>query len=88
MKVIISHSETVRLITGPFRICGSRDDLLRIADLLVKACHSHAEMDDEGVVREANMSYGWVSITDLPVEQEILADTRPIRWDARTQEVE
>lgn len=81
MNIIISHSDTKRRISGPFNICGSKQDLLRIADLLIKACHSHAEMDDEGVVRDANMEYGWVNITDPPAEQDILMNQGPIRWD-------
>jgi hypothetical protein len=82
MRIIISHSRTKRRIEGPFNICGSKQDLLRIADLLIKACHDHPGAHGEGVIRNAaGMSYGWVNITDPPVEQEILVDQGPIGWD-------
>lgn len=69
MKVTILHSETTRVIEGPFQICGSHEDLLRIATLLIQACHSRAGIDSEGEVRESTLGYGWVSIFDPPPEQ-------------------
>jgi hypothetical protein len=52
MNIVISYSRTKRRIDGPFQLCGSRNDLLRIADLIIQACHTHSKVTEDGGVRE------------------------------------
>ena len=49
MKIVIEHGTTKRKILGPFNICGSRDDLLLLADAIEVATR-----DD--------FTYGWVAV--------------------------
>lgn len=68
MKLIISYSQTKRRIDGPFRICGSREDIESLATQLVR----HLE--------DANWSYGWIGIYgNIPA---VLENTPAIEWDA------
>lgn len=66
MKVIIAHSDTKREINGAFNICGSRADLLAIADQIREAV-------------EDGLAYGWVRITGP--RQPHLPETPPTNWD-------
>lgn len=65
MKVIIEHNKTKRKIEGPFNICGSRQDLERIANTI-------NEVFKDGTV------YGWVKIHD---EYDSIPNTEPIGWE-------
>ena len=69
MKIIIGHGETKRKIDGTFQICGSKEDLLSIAQQI------SAIADGD----ESSFSYGWISVhSDCP---KILANQTPIGWD-------
>jgi hypothetical protein len=50
MKIFIEAGRTKRQITGPFNICGSRDDLFEMMDQL------------RTLLEDKSWSYGWVSI--------------------------
>lgn len=83
MKIIICHSKTKREINGPFNICGSRADLLQLAEAIQEACGS-----DE----EPRMVYGWVNIqVEQPDEEKMafrvfweqkpITNEEPEKWD-------
>jgi len=66
MKIVIEHSETKREISGPFNLCGSRKDLLRLANQIRKQ-----------VKRKKRFSSGWVWLSAGPM----IINTPPIPWD-------
>lgn len=67
MKLIIEHSQTKREINGPFNVCGSRADLLWLADQI------RASVEEERFV------YGWISITET--RQPRCVNVAPVPWD-------
>lgn len=67
MKLVIDHSETKREIFGPFKICGSREDIKLLATQLA------SRLNDE------SWSYGWTVIHEsMPGD---LVNTKPTHWD-------
>jgi uncharacterized membrane protein affecting hemolysin expression len=66
MKIIISHSKTKREIKGAFSLCGSREDLERVA---------HQIFDK---INNDNFIYGFVDIIPNPP---LLGNQEPIEWD-------
>ncbi len=65
MKVVIEQGEIKREITGPFRMCISRDN----ARSLVRCIGPMAESG----------CYGWIDIVDVPVVSSI--EGPPLPWD-------
>lgn len=66
MTIVIEAGESKRQIEGPFNICGSREDLLEIADRILK----EADKDD--------FYYGWVSVS---LRAKSIVNTPPKKWD-------
>ena len=50
MKIIIEYGDTKRQIDGAFNICGSKDDLLLLAEKII------AKAD--------KLCYGWIEISE------------------------
>ncbi len=67
MKIIIEHSQTKREITGAFNICGTAEDLRKIARQIAE------------VVNDNRFNYGWVHI--VPEKQSAIPDTPLAKWD-------
>lgn len=68
MKLAIEHEAVKRSIDGPFEICGSSSDLLRVAECIRNAL-------------EGGMAYGWVTIADKVPS--CPPNTPPIGWKER-----
>lgn len=67
MKLVIGSGTIKRQIEGPFAICGSRENLKRLADLIT------AKLDQHG-----SFTYGWIEINDPSyVPQQ---NTVPLDW--------
>jgi hypothetical protein len=69
MEFVIEHSNTKRRIIGDFNICGTNNDLRKLAIQILMQI---------GDADAPNFSYGWVSITE---PQPSLANTSPLAWD-------
>lgn len=68
MNIVIEHHQVKRELKGSgFNICGSREDLLRIAAQLKE----HAEHD---------FAYGWVSVRDSQPDEHATPNTKPLPW--------
>jgi len=66
MKIIINYSNTKRQINGDFEICGSKDDLTRVANQIL-------------TYTGINFSYGWIPVHfNLPSRE---PNTPPKDWD-------
>ena len=70
MHLLIEHGNTKRRIEGPFNICGTGEDLQWIADCIQDYLAKGA-------------GFGWVTITEYPIEQCHIASTEPSPWDTR-----
>lgn len=66
MKLVVSHSKKVRLIEGPYNICGSGKDLLLLAREIIRA------------TKEDPCFYGWVEISE---KSSVMPNTIPDAWD-------
>lgn len=67
MRLLIGFSKTKREINGSFSICGSKDDLVAMAQQILW----RAERDD--------FHYGWIDV--YADRTPALANTPPIPWD-------
>lgn len=66
MRLIINQGEIKREIHGSFMLCGSKADLLSIAEQIKNTAEEH-------------FSYGWVNIySDIPKS---IPDNPPRQWD-------
>lgn len=66
MNIIISHSITKRRIDGSFQLCGSKEDLLSIAEQITESV-------------DGGFNYGWIDIlTDKPRS---MPNEHPVQWD-------
>ena len=79
MKVVISHAGRKRQIDGPFRICGSSEDLMRIASLIVEKCNPRSVIHD-GKIQQVKSAYGWVEIFDAPETAPHVTSSKPEPW--------
>lgn len=70
MKIIISHGNRKREISGAFSVCGSLTDLSILRDELNRAL---GERDNP------TFCYGWVDI--IPNRPKLLANTVPEPWE-------
>ena len=57
MKIVIEHGRTKRQIEGAFNICGSKEDLISIAQQILGAVHE-----------DNSFAYGWVNIRTVRQE--------------------
>ena len=78
MEIVIEHSKTKRKIDGPFAICASKSDLLK----LKQAIDHHLE--------DSEYRYGWISIDEIGDEnesficvkkQKSITNQPPVGWD-------
>lgn len=67
MKIIIEQGKRKRLLEGPFRICGSREDL----EMLIRCLQTEVQ----------SFTYGWIDIVQLPPPPE--PNTEPEPWEER-----
>lgn len=65
MKLTISHNGIKRSIDGVFNICGSKQELLSLAEQIIEQA------------KRENFEYSWVKIVD---ESPAVLDTKPIGW--------
>jgi hypothetical protein len=66
MKIIIEHDTVKREINGAFSVCGSYDDLRRVAREILKT-----------VGEDDHHTFGWVEIHEpLPC----VAGSKPLPW--------
>jgi len=69
MRIVIEHHKIKRKLEGDgFNICGSREDLQRIADQLTEAL-------------EEDFYYGWVRIRDLKPDEHSAPNSEPLPWN-------
>lgn len=67
LKLIISNSSTKRIIKGGFKICGTKGDLLHMADIIIQK------------LKDEDFSFGWIDIWEpLPIVGE---NSKPEPWD-------
>jgi hypothetical protein len=71
MNIIISHNGVKRAISGDgFNICGSGEDLKRVAEQILEAVNS-----------DPRMSYGWIEVRDrIPDKHSAGSGTKPLTW--------
>ena len=68
MFITIEHYQVKRELKGNgFNICGSREDLLRVAEEIRKAC-------------EHDFSFGWVYVRDAQYDEHQLPNTKALPW--------
>ncbi len=67
MKIAISAGNKKRQITGPYALCGSREDMLILQRAL-----------DYALEEERKFTYGWVDVSE---HAPILSDTPPEPWE-------
>lgn len=70
MKITIEHSRTKRQIVGAFNICGSREDLVSLAEQILDEARG-----------ERAWTYGWINILPSKKRQPSICDTAPTGWD-------
>ena len=66
-KIVITHSSTKRELQIPFNICGSKEDLFKIANMILKKIKN-------------DFSYGWVEIK-FKKSAPSIKNTYPSKWD-------
>jgi hypothetical protein len=67
MKIIIKHSKTKRQINGAFEVCGSRADLVSLAEQILAEANG------------GNFTYGWITVHSDRTPA--LPNTPPKEWD-------
>lgn len=74
MKLVISASNTSRVIKGPLQICGSERDLRSLVEQILGVL-SAREVDG------GKFCYGWIHIRES--EAPTLANNPPLPWDEK-----
>jgi len=68
MNIVIEHLQVKRQLNGSgFNICGSREDLLRIAE----------QIKDEA---EYDFTYGWISVRDKQLDEHSTPNATALPW--------
>ena len=68
MNIIIEHYQVKRELTGNgFNICGSREDLMRVAEQIRKQC-------------EHVFTFGWVEVRDAQHDEHSIPNTKALPW--------
>ena len=67
MKLVIDSGGVKRTLEGGFRMCGSKEDLIHLSNVL-----------GDHIGRNTNVAYGWFDIPDSIEQSE--PNTTPLSW--------
>jgi hypothetical protein len=83
MKIIIEHSRTKRLITGPFRVCGDHNDLREIANQILQQIGDSPGYGWKEVVETVKQpDDGNFAVTMTRTQKTVCVDSSPLPWDS------